>query len=189
MDCLDGRKSPAETIGLYISRCQYVWFVQMRWEKQESQWQLLQCRVAPDFPPSASKRPDGWICNSICIHDLPELRFCPLPLNLHDLLMLSAEDDVTPPGFRLLSRWSDNIAHLHDLPVAPLQLVFDRPSKHEPSSSASRQPSLGEEIGRWSCAWTQPLTQSSRSALRTTLSESWPCMLRQTQTLASSSGT
>ena len=114
----------------------------MRWARQDSRWQLLQCHLAPDFPPSASMRPDGWICDSL--HNLPELQFFPEPLNLHDLLMLSAQDDATPPGFQFLSRWSDTIAHLHDLPIASLQLVFDHPSKHEPVQ-LGQQPTI---IGR-----------------------------------------
>ena len=110
----------------------------MRWELRDSQWQLVQCLVAPDFPQSPDLRPDGWICDSL--HDLPSLQDLPKPHNLHDVMLLSAQDAAAPPGFRFLSRWSDTIAGLHSLQIDPLQLSFDL--AHRQPAQLSKQASI-----------------------------------------------
>ena len=99
--CLQHLTPPATTLGLYLSRCQYVWVMKMDWQEVDGAWTLTSCRIAPDFPPTDTIRPLGSLMTSLD-RLLALARRTP---SLRDVVMCANEDPCVPLGFRWLVSW------------------------------------------------------------------------------------
>jgi hypothetical protein len=90
---------------VYASRVEYIWFVELSFG---GDGQLQRCRVSPRFPSAGQAVVDNVLCS------LAGMSSCD---SLADLL-----DPAPSTGFVLLSRYVDQLATIHHLPLAPLQL-------------------------------------------------------------------
>jgi hypothetical protein len=129
--CLHGRKPPAKTLGVFMSRCQYLWLVELNWDKSEGVWKLNSCRVAPSFTPAGTRiQPNGVLLRR---HEwnvmLQDLQLCSSVVGLSKLVLWANDDTAAPPaGFRILSAYSDKLASIHQLPKTTLQLKYEERS-------------------------------------------------------------
>lgn len=85
---------------------EYIWFVEFTFS---GDGQLQQCRVSPHFPSRGQTITDNVLCA------LADIDRCS---TLAELVSSSPT-----AGFVLLSRYVDTLAAIHQLPLAPLQLV------------------------------------------------------------------
>lgn len=124
MQCLHQRASPALTLGALVSRCQYVWFMEILWERDQNQeWTARHVRVAPLFQ-EGMLLPEGRLVERTDWENMEiELELERGSIGFRDFMLWANHDSSAPPsGFRLLCRYADNLARIHGLPIAPLQL-------------------------------------------------------------------
>ena len=122
---LDQREPPVTTLGTLVSRCQYLWFLEVRWQQtEELEWEAQQIRVAPDIP-EAGMRAEGELVARMDWQNMAEELGKPAgEIGFSDLMMWANYDSSGPStGFRWLSRYADRLAVMHQLPQTPLQLV------------------------------------------------------------------
>ena len=85
---------------------EYIWFIEFTFA---ADGQLQRCRVSPHFPFRGQTITDNVLCA------LGNIDQCN---TLAELL-----DSSPTAGFVLLSRYTDTLASIHSLPIAPLQLI------------------------------------------------------------------
>lgn len=123
--CLQERQSPAITLGTLVSRCEFIWFMQLRWELHaDGQWKVKDVRVAPEFP-EEGVLPVGQLVRRTDWENIEgELGMQRGEISFRDFMLWANQDSTdAPPGFRYLSRYADTLARIHDLPITPVQLT------------------------------------------------------------------
>jgi hypothetical protein len=130
---LKHRTSPALALGALVSRCHYVWFIEILWEQDaDGQWAAKRCRVAPTVQ-EKEVVPDGELVYRMDWEELSEemARKSVTAFSFREFMLWATNNSVEPPkGFRYLSRFSDRLAAIHGLPIARLQL--QREAQQEP---------------------------------------------------------
>ncbi|CAL8466526.1 g6062 [Coccomyxa elongata] len=122
---LGERDSPVTTLGVLVSRCQYVWFLELQWQRSEwLEWEVQRCRVAPAIP-EYKVLAEGELMARLKWEEVEdELEKEAGRIGFSELVQwanLGRSDP--PPGFRYLSRYSDRLAALHNLQLSPVQLT------------------------------------------------------------------
>jgi len=119
---LDERPSPLTSLGVLVTRCEAVWFVEYLWHKEEQDgdisWQLQHCHVAPRF--SAPDYPAGMLVATLKLQELEDSQW---HIGLSEFMLWANHNQTAPPqGFRWLTQYSDRLAEKHGLPITPLVL-------------------------------------------------------------------
>lgn len=126
---LDERPSPVTSLGVLITRCEAVWFVQYLWHKEEQDgiisWQLQHCHVAPRF--SAPDYPAGMLVATLKLQELEDSQW---HIGLSESMLWANHDQTAPPqGFRWLTQYSERLAEKHGLPINPLGSSSSTPTE------------------------------------------------------------
>ncbi|CAL8469124.1 g8665 [Coccomyxa elongata] len=121
---LGAREPPVTTLGVLVSRCQYVWFLELQWQRIGwPEWEVQSCRVAPGIP-EYRVLAEGQLMARLKWEEVEdELEKEAGQIGFSELMQwanLGRSDP--PPGFRYLSRYSDRLAALHNLQLSPVQL-------------------------------------------------------------------
>ncbi len=124
---LDERPSPLTSLGVLVTRCEAVWFVEYLWHKEEQdgdiRWQLQHCHVAPRF--SAPAFPAGRLAATLKLQDLEDSQW---HVGLSEFMLWANHDQTAPPqGFRWLTQYSDKLAEMRGVPITPLVLRLVHP--------------------------------------------------------------
>lgn len=114
---------------MLANRCHAVYFVEYSWRREDTNngwtWQLQRCRVAPRF--SGKRQPEGALVRTLKLQDLENDKD---HMGLSEfMLWANKEQTQAPPGFRLLTQYTEKLAVRHLLPVTPVGL---RPSGGQP---------------------------------------------------------
>lgn len=121
---LGERDPPVTTLGVLVSRSQYVWFLELQWQRSVwPEWEVQRCRVAPAIP-EYKVRAEGELMARLKWEEVEdELEKGAGRIGFSELMQWAnfGRSDP-PPGFRYLSRYSDRLAALHNLQLSPVQL-------------------------------------------------------------------
>ena len=124
---LDERPSPLTSLGVLVTRCEAVWFVEYLWHKEEQHgninWQLQHSHVAPRF--SAPDYSAGMLVATLKLQELEDSQG---HMGFSEFILWANDNQTAPPqGFRWLTQYSDRLAEIHGLPIAPLLLSSVHP--------------------------------------------------------------
>ena len=119
---LDDRPSPVASLGVLVTRCEAVWFVEYLWHKEECNgnvtWQLKHCHVAPKF--AAPDFPAGLLVATLHLQSLEDRQG---HIGLSEFMLWANHHKAAPPqGFRWLTQYVERLAVGHGLPITPLRL-------------------------------------------------------------------
>ncbi|KAL3145818.1 hypothetical protein ABBQ38_015192 [Trebouxia sp. C0009 RCD-2024] len=126
---LDDRPSPVASLGVLVTRCEAVWFVEYLWHKEECDgsvtWQLKHCRVAPKF--AAPDFPAGLMVATLHLQSLEDRQG---HIGLSKFMLWANHHKAAPPqGFRWLTQYVERLAVKHGLPITPVGLRPVEPQK------------------------------------------------------------
>lgn len=118
-------ESPTTTLGALISRCEFVWFMELDWELEaDGEWRVKRVRVAPEFPESSVQPRGQLVSRTDWEHIEEELSMHRGQITFRDFILWANEGSTSAPeGFRLLSRYADTLASMESLPITPLRLI------------------------------------------------------------------